>query len=97
MRGLFKDMDVSVIKQVMDINFFGAVACQVCYLHISTRLLLASSIAGYRGRAAPGILPANLPSGLFGMHKNRIEDDDVHVMWVAPDLLLQNTGSCAER
>lgn len=53
MRALFKDVDVDVIKKVMDINFYGAVyatkACLSEILKNKGSIIGVSSIAGYRG------------------------------------------------
>lgn len=53
MRALFKDLDLAVLKNVMDVNFWGAVYCTK---HALPQLLKnrgsvvgVSSIAGYRG------------------------------------------------
>lgn len=90
MRGLFKDVDVSVIKQVMDINFFGAVYCTKFALPalISTKgtIVGISSIAGYRG--LPGRTGYSASKfalqGFLECIKTELKDDDVHVMWVSP-------------
>lgn len=56
MRALFSDVDLSVIKKVMDINFYGTVYCTkyaLPYLIKSKGSLVGiSSIAGYKGLPA---------------------------------------------
>jgi len=53
MRALFKDADVSVLKKVMDVNFWGTVYCTKYALPeiIKTQgtIVGVSSIAGYKG------------------------------------------------
>ena len=53
MRALFQDVDLAVIRQVMDINFYGTVyATKYALPHIlqtKGSVLGISSIAGYRG------------------------------------------------
>jgi short-subunit dehydrogenase len=53
MRALFKDLDLEVLKQVMDINFWGAVYCTKYALpeliHNNGSVVAISSIAGYKG------------------------------------------------
>lgn len=53
MRALFENVDVDVIRKVMDINFYGALyATKACLPHIAKNkgsIVGISSIAGYRG------------------------------------------------
>ncbi|MDX1628648.1 MAG: SDR family oxidoreductase [Fulvivirga sp.] len=53
MRALFEDVELEVIKKVMDINFYGALyATKYCLPHIKASkgsIVGISSIAGYRG------------------------------------------------
>jgi short-subunit dehydrogenase len=53
MRSLFADVDIDVIRKVMDINFFAAVACTKYALPEILKnkgtIVAISSIAGYRG------------------------------------------------
>ena len=53
MRALFKDVDLSVLKQVMDINFWGTVYCTKYALDEIIKnkgsVIGISSIAGYKG------------------------------------------------
>ena len=51
MRALFKDVDLSVLKQVMDINFWGTVYCTKYALDEVIKnkgSVIISSIAGYK-------------------------------------------------
>lgn len=53
MRALFKDLDINVLKEVMDVNFWGMVYCTKAAMpHILSSkgsIVGISSIAGYRG------------------------------------------------
>ncbi|TDG36028.1 SDR family oxidoreductase [Pedobacter changchengzhani] len=53
MRALFKDVDLAVLKNLMDVNFWGAVYCTKYALPeiLKTKgsIVAVSSIAGYRG------------------------------------------------
>jgi short-subunit dehydrogenase len=53
MRALFKDVDIDVLKQVMDVNFWGTVYCTKYALPelLKTKgtIVGVSSIAGYKG------------------------------------------------
>ncbi len=56
MRALFEELDVEILKQVMDVNFWGMVYCSHAAIpHIketSGTIVGVSSIAGYRGLPA---------------------------------------------
>lgn len=90
MRGLFKDLDTSVIKKVMDINFFGTVyttkAALPWLIKSKGTVVGISSIAGYRG--LPG--RTGYSSSKFALQgfleclMTELKDDGVHVMWVSP-------------
>ena len=90
MRGLFKDLDVDVIRKLMDVNFYGAVYItkQALPFIIQSKgtIVGVSSIAGYRG--LPG--RTGYSSSKFALQgfleSLRVElmDDEVHVMWVSP-------------
>lgn len=90
MRGLFKDLEVDVIKKVMDVNFFGAVYCTKFSLPsiISNKgtIVGISSIAGYRG--LPGRTGYSASKfaiqGFLESLKTELKDDGVHVMWISP-------------
>lgn len=90
MRGLFKELEVDVIRKVMDVNFFGAVYCTSFALpHIIQRkgtIVGISSIAGYRGLPGRTGYSASKFALQGFLESLRVEliDDDVHVMWVSP-------------
>ncbi|MFT4152230.1 SDR family oxidoreductase [Parafilimonas sp.] len=90
MRGLFRDLELDVIKQVMNVNFFGAVYCTkfalTSLIENKGTIVGISSIAGYRG--LPG--RTGYSSSKFALQgfleslKTELKDDGVHVMWVSP-------------
>lgn len=90
MRGLLKDLEVSVIEKVMGVNFFGAMYCTryaLPYLIASQGTIVGvSSIAGYRG--LPGRTGYSASKfalqGFLEALKTELKDDKVHVMWVCP-------------
>lgn len=96
MRALFTDVDLSVIKKVMDINFYGTVYCTkyaLPYLLKSKGSLVGiSSIAGYKG------LPARsgYSSSKFAMQgfleSIRIENlkNNLHVLVACPGFTKSN-------
>jgi short-subunit dehydrogenase len=53
MRALFKDLDLKVMKSLMDVNFWGTVYCTKYALPEITKtkgsIVAVSSIAGYKG------------------------------------------------
>jgi short-subunit dehydrogenase len=90
MRSLFLDVDLKVLKQLMDVNFWGAVYCTkyaLPYLLMSKGVLVGvSSVAGFHG--LPG--RTGYSASKFALHgfleTLRIEHlkDGLHVMVIAP-------------
>ena len=101
MRALFNDVDVKVMKTVMDINFWGTVYCTKFALpHIlKTRgsIVGVSSIAGYKG--LPG--RAGYSASKFAMNGFldvlRMENlkTGVHVMTACPGFTTSNIRNTA--
>jgi len=101
MRALFNDLDLNILRQSMDINYWGTVYCTKYALpHIlATKgsIVGISSIAGYKG------LPCRTgySSSKFAMQgfleSLRIEllDDGVNVMWVSPGFVASNIRNTA--
>ncbi|MGE4290508.1 MAG: SDR family oxidoreductase [Salinivirgaceae bacterium] len=90
MRSLFKDVDLIVLKKLMDVNFWGAVYCTkqaLPYLLRSKGVLVGvSSVAGFHG--LPG--RTGYSASKFALHgfleTVRIEHlkDGLHVLVIAP-------------
>src|SRR5687768_1679729 len=96
MRALVKDLDVDVIRKVMDVNFFGSVYCTKFALpYIIERkgsVVGISSIAGYRGLPGRSGYSASkfALQGWLESLRTELLQDDVHVMWVCPGFTTSN-------
>jgi short-subunit dehydrogenase len=96
MRALFKDLDLSVLKNLMDVNFWGAVYCTKYalpeILKTSGSIVSVSSIAGYRG--LPG--RTGYSSSKFAMNgfmeslRTELLKTGVHVMVACPGFTTSN-------
>lgn len=96
MRARFSDMDLDVIRRVMDVNFWGAVYCtRYALKHIVERkgsIVGVSSVAGFHG--LPG--RTGYSASKFAMHgfleTVRIENlkTGLHVMIIAPGFTRTN-------
>jgi len=101
MRALFKDIELDVIKKLMDVNFWGTVYCSkyaLPYLIENNGSLVGvSSIAGFQG--LPG--RTGYSSSKFAMHgfleTLRIENlkKGLHVMIAAPGFTSTNVRKSA--
>lgn len=101
MRALLKEASVDVIRQVMDINFFGAVYCTKFALNsIIERkgvIVGVSSIAGYRGLPGRSGYSASkfALQGWLEAIRTELMDSGVHVMWVCPGFTTSNIRNAA--
>ncbi|WP_199140973.1 SDR family oxidoreductase [Pedobacter sp. ASV12] len=96
MRALFKDLDLSVLKNLMDVNFWGTVYCTKYALPeiLKTKGVIVgvSSIAGYRG--LPG--RTGYSSSKFAMNgfmeslRTELLKTGVHVMVACPGFTTSN-------
>lgn len=96
MRALFNDLDLSVIKNLMDVNFWGTVYCTKYALPeiLKTKgsIVAVSSIAGYRG--LPG--RTGYSSSKFAMNgfmealRTELLKTGVHVMVACPGFTTSN-------
>lgn len=101
MRALFDELDLSVLKELMDINFWGTVYCTKHALPSIMQhkgiVVGVSSIAGYRG------LPARTgySASKFAMHgfleglRTEMLHTGTHVMWVCPGFTASNIRNVA--
>lgn len=101
MRALFEEVDLDVIRKVMDINFWGTVySTKYALPHILERkgsVIGISSIAGYRG------LPARTgySASKFAMHgfletlRTELLHKGVHVMVACPGFTASNIRNTA--
>ena len=101
MRALLKDVEIDVIRKVVDINFFGTVFCTKLALNsIIERkgtIVGISSIAGYRGLPGRSGYSASKFAVIGWLESIRIElmDSDVNVMWVCPGFTRSNIRNAA--
>lgn len=96
MRALFKDVDLSVLKNLMEVNFWGTVYCTKYalpeILKTDGSVVAISSIAGYRG--LPG--RTGYSSSKFAMNgfmeslRTELLKTGVHVMLVCPGFTASN-------
>ncbi len=101
MRALFKDLDLKVLKNLMDINFWGAVYCTKYAL---PQLLLSNgsvvgvtSIAGYRGLPGrTGYCASKFAmNGFFEALRVENLKTGLHVMLAAPGFTASNIRNTA--
>jgi short-subunit dehydrogenase len=101
MRALLKDLNVEVLHQVMNTNFFGAVYCTKYALNsIIERkgsIVGVSSIAGYRGLPGRSGYSASkfALQGWLEAIRTELLDSGVHVMWVCPGFTSSNIRNAA--
>lgn len=100
MRALFNEADLEVIRQVMDINFYGSVYCTkfaLPHLLRSNGIVVGiSSIAGYRGlpgRSGYSASKFALQGWLEALRTELL--GQVHVMWVCPGFTASNIRQVA--
>lgn len=101
MRALVQDLEVSVIEQVMQINFFGTVYCTHAALkHIRQSkgsIVGVSSIAGFRG--LPG--RSGYSASKFAMHgfleslRTELLESGVHILVACPGFTASNIRKVA--
>ena len=96
MRALVKDLELDVIRRLMDVNFFGAVYCTKYALpSIVERkgtIVGISSIAGVRGLPGRSGYSASkfALQGWLEALRTELMDDEVNVMWVCPGFTSSN-------
>jgi short-subunit dehydrogenase len=101
MRGLMKDTSAEVIRNVMEINFFGAVYCTkyalATIIERKGTIVGVSSIAGYRGLPGRSGYSASkfALQGWLESLKPELVADGVHVMWVCPGFTASNIRNAA--
>ena len=101
MRALFDELDLKVMQQVMDINFWGAVYCTrhaLPYIMQSEGVIVGlSSIAGYRGLPCRSGYSASkfALQGFLESLRTELLLTGVHVMWVCPGFTASNIRQVA--
>lgn len=101
MRALFEESELETLRKVMDVNFWGAVACTkyaLPYLKESKGVVVSvSSIAGFRG--LPGRTGYSASkfalNGWMESLRTELLESGVHVMWVCPGFTSSNIRNVA--
>jgi short-subunit dehydrogenase len=101
MRALFSETDLETIRQVMNINFWGAVYCTKYALPYITQnkgtIAGISSIAGYRGLPGRSGYSASkfALQGWMEALRTELLETGVNVMWVCPGFTKSNIRNAA--
>jgi short-subunit dehydrogenase len=101
MRGLLQDVEMDVLKKVMDINFYGTVYCTKLALSSIIKnkgtVVGVSSIAGYRGLPGRSGYSASkfAVNGWLEAIRTELLNTGVHVMWVCPGFTTSNIRNTA--
>ena len=101
MRALFEDVDLSVIRELMDVNFWGSVYCSKyalpAILKSKGTIVGVSSIAGYRGLPGRTGYSASkfAMQGFLEALRTEMLYTGVHVMWVSPGFVASNIRNVA--
>ncbi len=101
MRSLLKDVEIDVIKKVMEINFYGTLYCTKLALDsIIARkgtVVGVSSIAGFRGLPGRSGYSASkfAVNGFLESIRTELKDSRVNVMWVCPGFTTSNIRNVA--
>jgi len=101
MRALLKDVEMDVLKKVMDVNFFGTVYCTKLALNTIIEnkgtIVGVSSIAGFRGLPGRSGYSASkfAVNGWLESIRTELIDSGVNVMWVCPGFTRSNIRNAA--
>ena len=101
MRALFEELDLSVLKELMDINFWGTVYTTKYALPLIKKqkgvIVGVSSIAGYRGLPCRTGYSASkyAMTGFLESLRTELLHTGVHVMWVCPGFIASNIRNVA--
>ncbi|RYG17506.1 MAG: SDR family oxidoreductase [Chitinophagaceae bacterium] len=96
MRALFKDVDLAVLKNLMDVNFWGTVYCTKYalpeILKTTGSIVSVSSIAGYRGLPGRTGYSASkfAMNGFMECLRTELLKTGVHVMVACPGFTTSN-------
>ncbi len=101
MRALFEEVDLNVIRELMDINFWGTVYCtkyaQPAIMRSKGVIVGISSIAGYRGLPCRTGYSASkfAMQGFLESLRTELLATGTHVMWVCPGFIASNIRNVA--
>lgn len=101
MRAMFKELELETIRQLMEVNFWGAVYCTKFALEeiIKNKGTIAgiSSVAGFRG--LPGRTGYSASkfalNGFLESLRTELVADEVNVMWICPGFTSTNIRNTA--
>ena len=101
MRALLKDASTEILRNVMNVNFFGAVYCTKYALNTLTErkgiIVGISSVAGYRGLPGRSAYSASkfALQGWLEAIRTELSETGVHVMWISPGFVTSNIRKAA--
>lgn len=101
MRALFEEVKLDVLRELMDVNFWGAVCCTkyaLPYIRKQKGVIVGvSSIAGYRGLPARTGYSASkfALQGFLESLRTELLHTGTHVMWVSPGFTASNIRNVA--
>lgn len=101
MRALFEEVDLKVIRELMDINFWGTVYCTKYALPAIMQskgvVTGVSSVAGFRGLPGRTGYSASkfAMQGFLESLRTELLHTGVHVMWVSPGFTASNIRNVA--
>lgn len=101
MRALLKDASTEILRDVMNVNFFGSVYCTKYALQSITErrgiIVGVSSIAGYRGLPGRSAYSASkfALQGWLEAIRTELMPSGVHVMWVSPGFVTSGIRKAA--
>jgi short-subunit dehydrogenase len=101
MRSLVQDVEISTLKRVMDVNFWGTVYCTKFSLPYIIKnngtVVGVSSIAGYRGLPGRSGYSASkyAMNGWLEALRTELIESGTNVMWVCPGFTASNIRNAA--
>ncbi len=101
MRALFKDTDLTTLKNVMDINFWGSVYCTKfaisSVIERKGSIVSVSSVAGFRGMPGRSGYSASkfALNGWMESLRTELLESGVNVLWVCPGFTTSNIRNVA--
>ena len=101
MRALFKDTDLTTLKNVMDINFWGSVYCTKyavdSIMERKGSIVSVSSVAGFRGMPGRSGYSASkfALNGWMEALRTELLESGVNVLWVCPGFTTSNIRNVA--
>lgn len=101
MRALFNEVDMTTLRRVMDVNFWGTAYCTKYALPEIIKnkgsVVGISSVAGFRGLPARSGYSASkfAVTGFLESLRTELSEDGVNVMWIYPGFTSSNIRNAA--